>query len=167
MKHLTNLREKVNNWGANRTPFLLLADFELNNVQLFPLSSIDPAILRYRFHQHTNEGAFKPQYVDALKWETHFITPQQYRQAFSRVQEGLQRGDSFLTNLTFPTKITTNWSLLDVYNNTQARYQLWWKDKFAVFSPEIFVQIKDSKIYSYPMKGTLGGHLPGTMLLSN
>lgn len=167
MKHLIDLKKKINNWGANRTPFLLIADFELDNVQLFPLSEIDPDVLRYRFHQQTNTQKFSESNIDPLKWETNFVSAQHYKQAFSHVQAGLQRGDSFLTNLTFPTEVKTNWSLLDVYQNTQARYQLWWKDRFVVFSPEIFVQIKKRKIFSYPMKGTLGSHLPGGMLLGD
>ena len=34
------------------------------------------------------------------------------------------------------------------------------KDCFVVFSPEIFVKIRDEHIYSYPMKGTIDATLP-------
>ena len=34
------------------------------------------------------------------------------------------------------------------------------KDRFVVFSPEIFVKIRDEHIYSYPMKGTIDATLP-------
>ena len=34
------------------------------------------------------------------------------------------------------------------------------KDRFVVFSPEIFVKIRDGHIYSYPMKGTIDATLP-------
>ena len=34
------------------------------------------------------------------------------------------------------------------------------KERFVVFSPEIFVKIRDEHIYSYPMKGTIDATLP-------
>jgi para-aminobenzoate synthetase component 1 len=37
---------------------------------------------------------------------------------------------------------------------------LLFKDQFLVFSPEIFVQIKNNHIYAYPMKGTIDASVP-------
>jgi para-aminobenzoate synthetase component 1 len=144
-----------------------LADFELEQVQAFPLAVIDPARLRYQFHNRSNFNFAVPPEQKRLEWEPTYVKERTYREAFTRVQHGLQRGDSFLTNLTFPTAITTNWSLEDIYAQTQARYKLWWKDRFTVFSPEIFVQIKAGKIFTYPMKGTLPGYLPEKRLLDD
>lgn len=48
----------------------------------------------------------------------------------------------------------------DVFVSSEARYKLWMKDRFVVFSPEIFVKIRDEHIYSYPMKGTIDATLP-------
>ena len=39
-------------------------------------------------------------------------------------------------------------------------YKLWMRDRFVVFSPEIFVRTRDGLIYSYPMKGTIDATLP-------
>ena len=39
-------------------------------------------------------------------------------------------------------------------------YKLWMRDRFVVFSPEIFVRTRDGLIYSYPMKGTIAATLP-------
>ena len=36
------------------------------------------------------------------------------------------------------------------------------ENEFLVFSPEIFVQIREGKIHSYPMKGTIDATLPGS-----
>lgn len=163
----SGLRTQLNEWGSAREPFLLLADFELQQLQAMRLSEIDPELLRFQFHQHSNYKIPKGESISPLKWEPSYVSPQRYQEAFQRVQQGLQRGDSFLTNLTFPTSITTNWSLEDIYHQTQARYKLWWKDHFTVFSPEIFVQIKGHRIFSYPMKGTLPAYLKGEQLLAD
>lgn len=163
----SGLRTQLNEWGSAREPFLLLADFELQQLQATRLSEIDPEVLRFQFHQRTNDNIPVGDPIPPLRWEPTYVSPQRYQQAFQRVQQGLQRGDSFLTNLTFPTLITTNWSLADIYHQTQARYKLWWKDHFTVFSPEIFVQIKDNRIFSYPMKGTLPAYRNGEQLLAD
>jgi para-aminobenzoate synthetase component I len=34
-----------------------------------------------------------------------------------------------------------------------------YEDKFVVFSPETFVKVKDKKIYSFPMKGTINADI--------
>ena len=48
----------------------------------------------------------------------------------------------------------------EAFVSSEARYKLWMKDRFVVFSPEIFVKIRDEHIYSYPMKGTIDATLP-------
>ncbi len=159
---------QLNDWGQARRPFLLLADFELEQVQALPLDGIDPAELKYQFHGLTN--APTPTDVPPpapLTWKPSYVDADAYAHAFGVVQAGLHRGDSFLTNLTFPTPIATNWTLADIYHHTQARYKLWWKDRMVVFSPEIFVQIRGNEISTHPMKGTLPGHLPASVLLDD
>ena len=64
-------------------------------------------------------------------------------------------GNSFLTNLTFPTPITTTLTLKEIFHLSEAPYKLLFKNLFVVFSPELFIEIKDHKISSYPMKGTI------------
>src|SRR5690606_17118068 len=40
------------------------------------------------------------------------------------------------------------------------RYKLFFDNQFLVFSPETFVQIREGKIFSYPMKGTIDADVP-------
>jgi para-aminobenzoate synthetase component 1 len=84
----------------------------------------------------------------------------QYESKFSRVMHYLNRGDSFVTNLTIKTKIHTNHTLHELFYLVNARYKIWYKEKFLVFSPEIFIQIKNRKIFSFPMKGTIDATIP-------
>jgi para-aminobenzoate synthetase component 1 len=79
----------------------------------------------------------------------------EYRHAFERVRENLKRGNTYLLNLTFQTRIETNLSLNDIFHVSEAKYRLLFRDKFVVFSPEIFVQIRNGLISSNPMKGTI------------
>jgi para-aminobenzoate synthetase component 1 len=47
----------------------------------------------------------------------------------------------------------------DIFLQSEAKYRLYVKDEFVVFSPEIFIQIKEDTIYSFPMKGTIDAQL--------
>jgi len=77
------------------------------------------------------------------------------------VKSQIQLGNSFLVNLTQPTKVRTNFSLLDIYHQSTAKYKLWIKDSLLVLSPETFVQIKGTVIASFPMKGTIDAGIQG------
>ena len=71
------------------------------------------------------------------------------------MKKNILAGNSFLTNLTCRTPVQTNLTLKDIYCSSRALYKVWVKNRFVVFSPEIFVRIKKGIISSYPMKGTI------------
>ncbi len=83
-----------------------------------------------------------------------------YVEAFSEVQSNINKGNSFLLNLTFPSEVKPDASLETIFNSSKASYKLYQKDKFVVFSPECFVRIENGYIFSYPMKGTIDASLP-------
>ena len=81
----------------------------------------------------------------------------------------IAKGNTYLLNLTFPSEIITNLTLEAIFKMTTAKYKLYAKDRFVIFSPECFVKIKDGHIYSYPMKGTIDSQIPNAkqLLLQN
>jgi len=62
-----------------------------------------------------------------------------------------------------------NISLQEVFARSKARYRLLFLDEFVVFSPEIFIQIDNGIIRSFPMKGTIDASLPdaGSRILAD
>ncbi|HCR54195.1 MAG TPA: aminodeoxychorismate synthase component I, partial [Cytophagales bacterium] len=82
-----------------------------------------------------------------------------YKVKFKSVVEAIQGGNSFLVNLTVKHPIVLSHSLLDVFYASRAKYKMYYKEEFVVFSPEPFVQIRGGKIYAYPMKGTIDASL--------
>lgn len=95
-----------------------------------------------------------------IEWKTYPQSFDQYKHSFDHVQKNIMSGNSFLTNLTCITPIDTNLSLKEIFLHSKALYKLWIKDSFVVFSPEIFIRIKDKQICSFPMKGTIDAKLP-------
>lgn len=83
------------------------------------------------------------------------ISYENYLKAFKGVIEEIKNGNTYLLNLTFPTLIETNCELIDIFKSAKAPFKLYFKNRFVTFSPERFVTIRNNKIYTYPMKGTI------------
>ena len=83
-----------------------------------------------------------------------------YKKAFEKIIIHLQRGDTYLLNLTFPTPLRTNLTLEDLFSAGRAPYRLYVPGHFAIFSPELFIRIEGKKILSCPMKGTIDASVP-------
>lgn len=86
---------------------------------------------------------------------------QRYRKAFSYVQDQILYGNSFLLNLTFPTRVKSNYRLEEIFRGSKAPFKLYLEDELVVFSPERFVRIEGNTISSNPMKGTIDANIPG------
>ena len=87
------------------------------------------------------------------------VSFKRYKRAFDNVIEEIKNGNSYLLNLTFPTKIKTNLTLEEIFYKAKAKFKIKFKDEFISFSPERFVKIENNKIYTYPMKGTIEAHI--------
>ncbi len=149
----------MNLLGSRKVPFLFILDYSLKSPIVTPLTDVDPDIY------YTLPIAKKSPEARISNGEVYFekepIDFSFYAKAFEYVVTQQKSGNSYLVNLTFPSKITTNLSFSDIYLKSQAPYKLLYKDQFVVFSPEMFVKIRDGQIASYPMKGTIEADLPG------
>ena len=152
-------QQRINALGQARIPFLFIIDFEQRQPVVLPLSEVNPCELRYDF-RGVNNGLPERWSDQELVLQKSRLDAALYRRSFAYVQQQLQRGNSFLVNLTFPTEIQLNLSLLDLFCRSQAPYKLWWRGAFVVFSPECFVRIADGQLSTYPMKGTIDATLP-------
>ncbi|GCC52228.1 aminodeoxychorismate synthase component I [Chryseotalea sanaruensis] len=146
--------DQVNEWGAAHTPFFFMIDFEMKRPHAFKLSELDESEIKVTFPEYSNSKTSELQ-VEELHLKTNPISLDEYNEKFQVVANHLTYGDSFLTNLTIKTAIETKLSLEEIYNLASAPYKLWYKNKLVVYSPESFVKIRDGKIFSYPMKGTI------------
>ncbi|MFZ1703220.1 MAG: aminodeoxychorismate synthase component I [Saprospiraceae bacterium] len=152
--------QKMNDLGRNRIPFLFLIDFEMEKPVMIPLSEVDEQKIKFKFENINNYHLTAAPSLPPINFEKSPMPLEEYRVAFEYVQKELNYGNSFLTNLTFPTPIKTNYSLLQLFNKSRAKYKLYYKDEFIVFSPEAFIKIKDGIISSHPMKGTIEADIP-------
>ncbi len=77
----------------------------------------------------------------------------------------LQKGDSFLMNLTFPTPVQNTIDFQTYFDHAKSKYVIWLKNDFIAFSPETFIQIVAGTISTFPMKGTIDASLPNAKFL--
>lgn len=148
---------KINRLATRHIPFLFIIDFDMNTPEVHPLDEL-PDDIRFQIHP--------PDYQASLqvppRFEFQFTPPDRetYRNAYWRVQQEIQNGNTYLLNLTFRSRVETTLTLDEIFEFSRARYKLLYKNRFVVFSPETFVEISSGKISSFPMKGTIDASLP-------
>lgn len=159
--------DKMNSLGKQQIPFLFIIDFDMNEPVVEKLPVDDPNIL-------FDINGLKEYGTPVSAPESSYFYPdlpdfKQYQTAFHKVKTHIYKGDSYLVNLSRPCKISTGLSLLQLFYLARAPYKLYFKNRFVVFSPESFIRIKDRKISSFPMKGTIDASLPDAreQLLNN
>jgi para-aminobenzoate synthetase component 1 len=149
---------QMNLLGKKRIPFLFVLDFEFTCGYVIPLAEIDANECLFFVKNISN--APKTTHQKRIELLPEPILFETYQKSFDKVQTELQQGNSFLTNLTFETPLKNRADLKDIFLHSHAKYKLWMKNQFVVFSPETFVSIDKNVILTHPMKGTIDARLP-------
>ncbi len=139
-------------------PVLFIFDYEMKQPIVLPAGEALQRRIHYNIHGRTNTrltAAGKPPTLDIQPVD--FNT---YLRSFEQAQKHQQRGDSYLLNLTFPTRVGQNLDLAHIYQSSIAPYKLMIEDKFVVFSPETFITINNGVLAAHPMKGTIDASVP-------
>ena len=139
--------------GKLGKPFAFLVDFDFEKPVIFDPG--DCSELLWKTPDKTNFSTKKVPSEKQPEWKLQPVDFDLYQLAFSAVQKHIHAGDTYLLNLTMPTKVETNLSPEEIFHQSSAPYKIWLKDQFVCFSPEIFVRITDGIISSFPMKGTI------------
>lgn len=147
-----NLKEQLNSYGSAREPFLFIIDYKLNNYEVILLKDL-PSDIKYSINQNKTFINHK------TKIEKNTINFKEYKIKFDLIQDEIKAGNTYLLNLTTQTQINTQLQLNKIYDIANAKFKLYYKDKFICFSPERFCEIKNNKIYTYPMKGTIDANI--------
>lgn len=159
MDSITAVR-KMNYYGKNKIPFLFIIDFEMKKPIVLPLSEIKSNEILYDINGQKNHNG-NLELNKKIVFKKYPISFQKYKIAFNKIQKHLYEGHTYLVNLTFPTTVETNLTFKEIFFNSTAKYKLFYKNQIVLFSPEIFIRIKDRQISSYPMKGTIDASIPG------
>ena len=149
----------MNDLGSRRIPFLFIIDFLMKTPIVLPFDDVDDCAILYDIQGIRNFKPKRPSNIQTIL-KKFPISYDRYATAFSHVAQNIRDGNSYLLNLTFPTRIHTQLNLREIFFLSSAKYKLLLEDRIVVFSPEPFVRIHDGVISSYPMKGTIDASIP-------
>ncbi len=137
----------------SKTPFVFISNFDSSKIEVYTLSEALDEDIQFTFNEN-------------YKYKKHLLsleyTPsdfENYRKKILFIKNEIKKGNTYLLNFTVKTPIKINYTLDQIYQNANASFKVKYKDKFVSFSPERFVKIKDNKIYTYPMKGTINANI--------
>ncbi|MFA6137754.1 MAG: aminodeoxychorismate synthase component I [Sulfurimonas sp.] len=153
----------LNSLGNQGKPFLFISDFKAENIEVILLENL---------HKEDVEFSISEDYISSSHMESLEKLPlpyYEYKKKFNQVIEKIEAGETYLLNLTQPTKIKTALTLKEIFTHASSHYKLRYKDKFVCFSPEKFIQIEGAKISTFPMKGTIDASIPNAeqIILNN
>ena len=150
------IKEKLNKFGSLKEPFLFVLSYDLSKFYIQKLSLL-PSSIKFEFDSKETKNRIQEALLE--KFPINF---EQYKIKFDLLQEEIKNGNTYLCNLTAKTKIKTSLSLDEIYELVQSKFKLRFQNKndnFVCFSPERFIEIKENKIFTYPMKGTIDASL--------
>ncbi len=144
-----DLQSTLNHYGKARQPFFFCISYDMKTWDVIPLNEL-PNNISYEISHNLKP---KKDHTTPLKKEP--IPFREYEKMFQHTQDEIKAGNTYLLNLTSQTNVETSLSLGEIYDLAEAKYKLLYKDSFVSFSPETFIQIKNNKIFAFPMKGTI------------
>jgi para-aminobenzoate synthetase component I len=152
---------QLNTLGQHRIPCCFVINFACNDFYLQPLAELSNEVF-FEFDGFQYPNTVSPAPIISIQQPIiqQPIDLISYSAALQQVKSYMRNGHTYLLNLTFPTKIILQNSLLDIFLASQAKFKLYFKNQFVVFSPERFIQISHNVIKTYPMKGTIDATLP-------
>ncbi len=150
----------INYYWKRRIPFIFLVDFNMKQWIVRSTAEISADEILYDFNGFTNAGEMIPKPGPPAFLKKRPVPFSRYLRSFEYITDLQRRGFSYLANLTFPTEIETNLTLKEIFYLRGAKYRLWYRDRFAVFSPEPFITVENGMISSFPMKGTIDASIP-------
>lgn len=158
LSDIKHIKSEMNKMAKNGTPFLVGVNYELSQGFLIesPLNQTD---IFFCIKGRGNKKE-KTKDITTVFFQSYPTNYDTYHAKFDIVHKGLKQGYSFLSNLTIKTPIETNLSFGDIFELSNAPYQLYVPNRFVCFSPERFVKIENGIISSNPMKGTIDATIP-------
>ena len=148
--------------SEKKVPFFFMVDFLMNNILIFNEQALNSKEILVNFPKYTNVETEIPR-IEQILWKSYPKSKENYQKGFEIVQNHLKRGDSYLVNYTCETAIETNLSLEEIFYLSKAKYKVLLPEKFTFFSPETFVEVKNQKIFTHPMKGTIDAAKPNAV----
>ncbi len=151
--------DKITEYAREGRPFLFAINFQGTGAFVMTPGEANENRIFFNINGTTNYP-FRKERLHNFTFTPKPVSFEVYKEAFEKVIAALNHGDTYLLNLTFPTKLETDLSPEEIFLFSQAKYKLMAGGEFVVFSPETFIRIHNNRIFSFPMKGTISAAIP-------
>jgi len=151
---------RFNKAVAAAEAFVFLIDFEGKKPILFKRDEAATKDLWFQTPEYGNNAVETMRLPNYAGIKSKPVSIDYYQKAFDLVQKHLKNGDTYLLNLTMPSRIETDLTLKQIYHKAQAPYKILFRDEFVCYTPESFIKTEGDKIFTYPMKGTINAAIP-------
>lgn len=148
----------MDDWALKGQAFFFFIDFKVENILIYPPEILEKENILVQFPHFSNCKTENNSKILSLK--SFPLSEQEYALGFKKIQNELKAGNSYLLNYTCETPIETNYSLADFFQHAKAKYKVLKNEEFIFFSPETFIEIKNNRIFTHPMKGTIEASKP-------
>lgn len=145
----------MNELCSRKVPFFFICDFTGDRVEVIPLYELQEHDIFCSNPLFSNASRRTYGKNTTLQWKKYPMAFNEYSRQFEKVMSEINRGNTYLLNLTCATQVETGCTMEELFYRSDAKYKLYFKDQFVHFSPEPFVKISGNIISSYPMKGTI------------
>ncbi len=150
--------DRMDTLSREKIPYFFIIDFLSENIIIFTREELSNSGILIDFPHFKNVEL--PEVLPELSEFTAYPESQRsYQKGFDHVQKNLKLGNSYLTNYTRKTRIKTNLSLKEIFYISKAKYKVLYQDQWVFFSPETFVEVRNNRIFTHPMKGTIDASL--------
>ena len=99
----------MNDLGKKRESFLFLIDFEFKNAVVLTKEELDPYNIKFSLNNFSNSEPKKNK--KKLEFNKFPVSLYDYQIAYDKVKKEINTGNTYLLNLSFQTKIQTNFNL--------------------------------------------------------
>lgn len=149
--------EQLSELVSHGVPCFFYSNFDGTQFHCYSLNELQTHDIEFSFNQpvHLKNYPHKPKYTP--------VDYSAYNKKFKKVHEHLRAGNTYLLNLTQPSKIITTYTIKEIYEMSYAPYKFRIEDQFVSFSPEPFITIENDAIHTYPMKGTIDASIPNAV----
>lgn len=155
--NLEEFKRQLSYYAKEGKPFVFAIDFECQNPILHKLENAEVNGIYYNIKGLAN--SLEKKIKKSINLKSFPVREELFNQKFQQIKNELNNGNTYLLNLTFPSKIETNLTLEEIFHISDAPYKFFIKDQFVSFSPECFIKITNGYVLTYPMKGTIDANL--------
>ncbi len=132
----TKLINILNFYGSKKEPFFFLISYDCSKYYISTLKDL-PSCIKYSINK---DFVLKNSKIHELK--KYPLSFDEYEKKFNAVYNNIKAGNAYLLNLTAKSRIDTSYSLDEIFEKSNSKFKLKFKDEFVSFSPERFIQIK-------------------------